>query len=71
MAAASRYCWHGLYLRFAIYNPSASAVLANVGLTCTMRLSGGLGGFKADKLIEDRFDFHLAALKWDMQQLRF
>ena len=47
MAATSRDCWHGIYLHFVIYNPSASAVLANVGLTCTRRLSGGLGGFKA------------------------
>ena len=44
MAAASSDCWHGIYLRFAIYDPLASDVLANV--TCARRLSGGLRGFK-------------------------
>ena len=47
MAATSSDSWHGVYHCFAIYNPSASAVVANIGLTCTRRLSGGLGGFKA------------------------
>ena len=47
MAAASRDCWYVKYHRVAMYNPSASAVVANIGLMCTRRLLGGFGGFKA------------------------
>ena len=50
MAAASRDCCHSTSHCFAIYNPLASAVepvVANIGLTCTRRLSGGLGVLKA------------------------